>query len=55
MNDTYEDCIDDPFPISRAKALAEVKDHGANQFEFFDDLGSHDTYCVGAVLRWLGY
>ena len=41
--------------ISRKRALAEVRKHGADTSEFFTDCGYSETYQAQAVLGWLGY
>lgn len=41
--------------ISRARALLEVRRHGASETEFIQDMGDTASYDAQAVLMWLGY
>lgn len=41
--------------ISRERAEREVIDHGADVFEFLEDVGEKPEYDAQEVLRWLGY
>jgi hypothetical protein len=41
--------------ISKARALAEIRKHGADANEFFTDCGDKESYKAQAVLAWLGY
>ncbi len=41
--------------ISRARALAELADHGASVEEFDEEVGDFDSYLATTVLDWLGY
>ena len=41
--------------ITQVRALQEVKKHGVDFVEFFEDLGVHAEYDAQAVLAWLGY
>ena len=41
--------------ISRARALAELADHGASVEEFDEEVGYFQTYLATTVLDWLGY
>lgn len=41
--------------ITKERALKEVRDHGCDTQEFFEDMGEHDTYNAQKVLDWLGY
>jgi hypothetical protein len=41
--------------ISQARAMQEVKKHGVDVVEFFEDCGMKDEYLATEVLDWLGY
>ena len=41
--------------VTRAEALREVQAHDASQAEFLREMGDHEEYHGGEVLRWLGY
>ena len=42
--------------ITKQRAIQELRKHGIEDTnEFFDDLGSKETYDAQAVLEWLGY
>jgi hypothetical protein len=41
--------------ISKARALREVTNHGADLGDFLAEMGDHETYKASAVLNWLGY
>lgn len=42
-------------PISKARAIREVKNHGANPGDFLKEMGDKGTYMAHHVLDWLGY
>jgi hypothetical protein len=50
---TYEEAIE--ATITRTEALCELHKHHADVWEFFAELGDHDTYSGADVLAWLGY
>ncbi|UTJ53331.1 hypothetical protein NLZ12_06310 [Klebsiella pneumoniae] len=41
--------------ITQARALLEVRRHGASEAEFLADMGTAGSYDAQAVLQWLGY
>lgn len=41
--------------ISQVRALEEVKKHGCDVVEFFENMGVQSTYIAQDVLNWLGY
>tara|TARA_Y100000114_G_scaffold93271_1_gene86694 strand:- start:712 stop:873 length:162 start_codon:yes stop_codon:yes gene_type:complete len=41
--------------VTKAEAVAEIKEHGLNPFDFFREIGEHDEYEGETVLTWLGY
>ena len=51
---TYYESAEDT-QITQKRAIQEVKSHGADINEFFEDLGHKTTYNAQSVLVWLGY
>lgn len=49
----YEEACDTD--ITRAQAIREVLQHGAEVAEFLQDVGDKATYGGEEVLGWLGY
>lgn len=41
--------------ITRAEAIAEIKEHNADLMEFFEEVGDKPEYTGEEVLGWLGY
>ena len=41
--------------VSKAEAIAEIRDHDADPQDFFNDCGERDQYRGRVVLDWLGY
>ncbi|MCS4309477.1 hypothetical protein M2404_003849 [Rheinheimera pacifica] len=41
--------------ITKARAVKECEDHGADPAEMFSELGDLAEYDAQAVLRWLGH
>lgn len=41
--------------ITQVRAIKEVKNHGCDIVEFFEDMGVCETYKAEDVLGWLGY
>jgi len=41
--------------VTRAEAIAEIKEHGLPVEEFFNEVGDRAEYLGSDVLGWLGY
>ena len=41
--------------VTRAEAIAEIKQHGVSVQEFFNEVGDRSEYLGADVLDWLGY
>lgn len=41
--------------VTRDEAAREIRAHGVDPREFFDEAGEHPTYSGTVVLAWLGY
>lgn len=50
---TFEEAIEST--VSKAEALAEIRNHSCSIEEFLLELGDHQTYRGKDVLAWLGY
>lgn len=50
---TYDEAID--ATITRKEAIEEIKKHGINPAEFFQEIGEKEEYIGSDVLNWLGY
>lgn len=53
-NSTYYDSAEGTI-ISKKRAIKEIKDHGLDPEDFFNEKGEKDKYNTQEVLRWLGY
>lgn len=53
MFDEYDEACE--AVLTARQARHEVEAHGADWFEFMDDVGAADTYTGKQVLDWLGY
>lgn len=50
---TYDDAV--VAIVSKAEAVAEIRRHGQDPAEFFDEIGERDQYVGHEILDWLGY
>ncbi len=41
--------------VSRREAITEVRKHGVDEVDFFQECGDHQQYNSKSVLEWLGY
>jgi hypothetical protein len=52
---TSEECILNPFDVTRAEAQKEIEAHGVPFYEFVEEQGERDYYGSDQVLMFLGY
>jgi hypothetical protein len=50
---SYDDAIESV--VTRREAIAEIKAHGLDPQDFFDEVGRKEEYIGLDVLSWLGY
>jgi hypothetical protein len=50
---SYDDAIE--AVVTKREAIAEIKDHGLDPQDFFDEVGRKEEYTGLDVLSWLGY
>jgi hypothetical protein len=50
---TFDDAVS--CVVSRREAEQEIAAHGADFFEFIDEVGDRSKYIGAEVLAWLGY
>jgi hypothetical protein len=55
MSYSLDDCLLNPFPVSRAEARREVENHDADWHEFVEEHGNRAEYWSDEVLGWLGW
>lgn len=50
---SYDDAIE--ATVTKREAIAEIKAHGLDPQDFFDEVGKKEEYIGLEVLSWLGY
>ena len=50
---SYDDAIE--ATVTKGEAIAEIKAHGLDPADFFEEVGKKDEYLGIDVLSWLGY
>jgi hypothetical protein len=50
---SYDDAIE--ATVTKGEAIAEIKAHGLDPADFFEEIGKKDEYLGIDVLSWLGY
>ena len=50
---SYDDAI--AATVTKREAIAEIKAHGLDPQDFFDEVGKKEEYIGLEVLSWLGY
>jgi len=50
---SYDDAIE--ATVTRREAMREIKAHGLDPQDFFDEVGRKEEYIGLDVLSWLGY
>jgi len=52
---SLDDCLLNPFPVSRAEARREIEEHDADWDTFIEENGDRAEYWSNEVLGWLGW
>jgi len=55
MSYSLDDCLLNPFEVSRAEARREVEQHDADWDTFIEENGDRAEYWSDEVLGWLGW
>ena len=50
---SYDDALE--VIVSKREAIAEIKAHGLDPYDFFYEIGEKEEYVGIDVLSWLGY
>jgi hypothetical protein len=50
---SYDDAIE--ATVTKGEAIAEIKAHGLDPADFFEEIGKKGEYLGIDVLSWLGY
>jgi hypothetical protein len=52
---SLDECMLNPFEVTRQEAQQELKRHDADWFVFVEECGDRKEYWSNEVLGWLGY